>query len=131
MLTHDYEQETTFYEQLQRCPSLDLRDNRGKRHDMAFVLIGLTIGLFRKRDGNLSGLHRSMVNTNEILCLSLPIGIQPVISRAQLPRILQKVNLPVFEKLLFNRFGITLDQQEKEWFAAGRPPPMVKNCVVV
>ncbi|MEZ5040981.1 MAG: hypothetical protein R2828_13880 [Saprospiraceae bacterium] len=67
MSTHDYKQETTFYEELQNRTDIDLRDNRGKRHNLAFILPGLAIGLLRKRDGQLSSIHRSMVNMNVTL----------------------------------------------------------------
>lgn len=110
-------QETTFYKQLQNCERLDGRDNRGKRHDLAHVLIGLVLGLLRKRDGKLSSVHRSMQNLNTRLCLFLNIDNQGVISRAQLPKALEKVNLPLFEKLLFENYGATLSTEEKEWFA--------------
>ena len=62
--THTQMQETTFYEQLQNCQELDLRDPRGKVHNVAFILLGLTIGLLRNRDGCLS----SMKNKNIELC---------------------------------------------------------------
>ena len=63
MLTHSLPQEKTFYEHLQTIEGLDLRDSRGKKHDLAFVLLGVMIGLLRDRDGKLSSIHRSMVNT--------------------------------------------------------------------
>lgn len=111
------EQETTFYEQVQKAQGLDLRDNRGKRHDLAFILLGVIIGLLRKRDGNLSSIHRSMVNTHEQLCSVLKINPEKVVSRAQLPRILAKVSLDKFEAILFSHFAIKLDTEEKQWFA--------------
>jgi predicted transposase YbfD/YdcC len=117
MDTHELKQETTFYEQVQNCKGLDLRDERGKRHELAFVLLGLTIGLLRKRDGQLSSIHRSMKNTNESLCEAFGIDKKVVISRAQLPRVLQKVDLSLFEQVLFDNYGIELDEKEKEWFS--------------
>lgn len=110
-------QETTFYEQLQDCPELDLRDCRGKTHDLAFVLLGLTISLSRDRDGCLSSIHRSMQNKNIELCEFLSIDIQTVISRSHLPVLLKKVSLTAFEKLLFSYYGIQLNDKEQEWFA--------------
>ena len=95
------EQETTFYEELQNSPNIDLRDNRGKRLNLALVLVGVVIGLLRKRDGVLSSIHRSMKNNHEHLCLALGIDNEKVISRAHLPRILMKVNRWAFENLLF------------------------------
>ena len=93
-------QETTFYEEVQKAEGLDLRDNRGKRHNLAFTLLGVIIGLLRKRDGNLSSIHRSMVNTHKKLCSHLDVKIAKAVSRAQLPRILVKVSLARFEELL-------------------------------
>jgi predicted transposase YbfD/YdcC len=110
-------QETTFYEQLQNCKELDLRDNRGKRHNLAFVLLGLSLGLLRKRDGSLSSIHRSMVNKNSELCMFLEIDYQEVISRSHLPIILKKVSLCAFENLIFENYGIELSAEEKSWFA--------------
>ena len=111
------EQEKTFCEELQNCKEIDLRDNRGKRHKMWLVLLSLTLGLLRKRDGNLSSLHRSMDNTHDNLCNFLKIENEGVISRSQLPLLLQKVNLECFEKLLFKHYGIELSEEEKSWFS--------------
>ncbi len=111
------EQETTFYEEMQNHSTLDLRDNRGKRHNLALVLLGLVIGLLRKRDGVLSSIHRSMQNTQVELCAALGIDNEPVVSRAHFPRLLMKVNRIAFEDLLFQHYGIALSEQEKQWFA--------------
>ena len=117
MTTHLENEVTTFYEQLQNCEELDLRDNRGKNLNMSFNLLGLTIGLLRKRDGYLSSIHRSMQNKNAELCLFLGIENEGVVSRSHLPLLLQKVNLKSFEKLLFDNYGIVLKEKEKEWFS--------------
>lgn len=111
------EQKTTFYEEIQNHPEIDLRDNRGKRLNLALVLVGVVIGLLRKRDGVLSSIHRSMENNQAKLCAALGIDNEVVISRAHLPRILLKVNRSAFESLLFSYFGITLNAEQKEWFS--------------
>lgn len=117
MITHINHEETTFYEELQNCLELDLRDERGKLLDMPFALIGLTISLLRNRDGNLSSIHRSMKNKNQELCSFLRIAEKTVVSRSHLSILLQKVNLSVFETLLFKRYGIELSETEKQWFS--------------
>jgi hypothetical protein len=81
---------TSFYEKIKICEGLDLRDDRGKKHCLAFVLLGVLIGLFRNKDGNLSSIHRSITNTNETLCHSLNVPLRKPVSRAQLPIILKK-----------------------------------------
>ena len=117
MSTHDCDEETTFYNKLRSCPELELRDKRGLLHDLAFNLCGLILGLLRNRDGNLSSIHRSMVNNHFKTCQALNIEDQPIMSRPHLPFFLSKVNLVCFEELLFDQFGIKLSKTEKAWFA--------------
>lgn len=81
---------TSFYENIKTCENLDLRDARGKKHCLGFVLLGVLIGLCRNKDGNLSSIHRSIINTNTLLCNYLQIAITKPVSRAQLPIILKK-----------------------------------------
>jgi predicted transposase YbfD/YdcC len=112
------EQKRSFYLELQSCKELDLRDNRGKRHNLAFTLFSLCIALLRKRDGNLSSLHRSMQNKHSELCACLGIEGQRAISRSHLPVLLGKVCRAAFERLLFAHYGIELKPEERLWFAA-------------
>jgi predicted transposase YbfD/YdcC len=111
------EQETTFYEDLQKCKGLDLRDNRGKQLNLALVLLGLILGLLRKRDGTLSSIHRSMVNNHRKTCMALGVDNEDIVSRSHLPVLLGKVNRIVFEDLLLSRLGIKLNDEQKQWFA--------------
>ena len=107
----------SFYEEMQNCSALDLRDNRGKTHDLAFILLGVLLGILRRRDGTLSSIHRSMVNTNVALCYFLYIPEQPVVSRSHLPIVLQKVDVEVFDYLLFTHYGFRLSVEQKQWFS--------------
>ena len=109
--------EHSFYQEMQNCPGLDKRDNRGKTHSLAFVLVGVLLGLLRGRDGVLSSIHRSMENNNEALCMCLAIPTQQVVSRPHLPVILSKVDVEVFDNLLFNHYSFRLNANEKEWFS--------------
>lgn len=110
-------QETTFYEELQNSQDIDLRDNRGKRHDLGLILIGMILGLLRKRDGNLSSIHRSMKNKQAKICEALGVDNQKVVSRSHLPVLLGKVNREAFERLLFKHYGFQLNEQQQEWFS--------------
>ncbi len=107
----------TFFEKLQCAEGLDLRDNRGKRHDLAVVLIGLTIAILSNRDGNLSALHRHLTKRYEQLTEVLGLPLEQAVSRSQLPIILEKVAVEVFDRLLFENYGIKLSEQERRWFA--------------
>lgn len=51
---------TTFFEALQINTALDLRDIRGKRHNLALILTQFMLGLLCNRDGNMSSIHRHM-----------------------------------------------------------------------
>ena len=108
---------TTFYLDLQTSEEIDLRDNRGKRHDLGVILIGVCLSLFCKRDGNLSSIHRHMKNHYANLCSVLNIEPYKVVSRAQLPIVLSKVNLNVFESLILKYNGFKLSESEKSWFS--------------
>ena len=105
MPIHPTAQSTSFYQALQGAPDFDLRDQRGKIHDLPLILLGLTLSLLRGKDGNLSSIHRGMQHTHQGLCTFLDIEICPVVSRAHFPLVLQKVNLAVFEALLFFYYG--------------------------
>lgn len=118
MLTSLFEQGKSFYQLIQDHPELDLRDRRGKRHDLALVLTGLMLSLFRGCDGTLSGLHRSMKHLHESICQSLGVDSQDVISRSQLPIVLSKVDFSGLSKLFFEELGFELGETERSWFAA-------------
>lgn len=111
-------QDTSFFQLLSQITALDQRDNRGKRHTIALVISGLVLALCCGRDGNLSSLHRHMNHHFTALCQTLQLTNQTIISRAQLPRLLAKVNGVLLAELLFQRFGIRLTIQQKTWFAA-------------
>jgi hypothetical protein len=62
-----------------------MRDNRGKRHSLALVLMGLVAALCCSQDGNLSWLYRQMTNHVESLPVSTQLTDQKVVFLAQLP----------------------------------------------
>jgi predicted transposase YbfD/YdcC len=117
MVTHVEAQETTFFKKLQNKADLDLRDNRGKHHCVALVLLGLILALLRHRDGSLSSIHRSMKNHHAKISLILGIDNERVVSRSHLPRLLAKINRKAFEELLFEFAQIELPEFGKQWFA--------------
>lgn len=110
-------QNTTFFEKLQQTKGLDLRDERGKRHDLAVVLVGVAIALLSNRDGNLSSIHRHLENHYEKLCEVLEIEPKRAVSRSQLPLCLEKVSVEVFDRLVFENWGVKLTSEERKWFA--------------
>ena len=111
------EDNRSFFEKLQKAEGLDLRDNRGKRHELAVVLVGVTIALLSNRDGCLSSIERHLRNHYEKLVLVLKVKKRRPVSRSQLPLILEKVAVEVFDGMLFENYGIKLNKAEREWFA--------------
>ena len=108
----------SFFVKLQNAEGLDLRDNRGKKHKLAIVLVGVGLAVLSNRDGSLSSIRRHLANHYEKLVVVLGVEKQQPVSRSQLPRILEKVAVGVFDNLLFSHFGIKLDAQERKWFAS-------------
>jgi predicted transposase YbfD/YdcC len=111
------ENSRSFFQILQNADGLDLRDSRGKRHDLAVVLVGVTLAILSNRDGNLSSIQRHLKNHYEKLVTVLGVAPKRAVSRSQLPLILEQVAFQVFDKLLFESFGIKLSEGERKWFA--------------
>ncbi|WP_157816059.1 hypothetical protein [Spirosoma pollinicola] len=86
-----------------------MRDNRGKRQSLALVPTGLFAILCCGRDGNLSQLHRHMVNHFKSLLEATRLADHKSISRVQLPILLAKVNGLCFAHPLFEWCGVNLD----------------------
>ena len=104
------EQNKSFFDQLQNVEGLDLRDTRGLRHELRVVLLGVTMAILSNRDGNLSSIHRYIVNHNTRILRSINYSIHCPISRSQLPNVLENVCLKEFEGILFANFGIILSK---------------------
>lgn len=107
----------SFFQKLQKAEGLDLRDNRGKRHDVAVVLAGVTLAVLSNRDGCLSSIHRHLANYYEQLVLVLGIEKLRPVSRPQLPRILEHISVAVLDELIFSHFGVKLNEKERKWLA--------------
>ena len=80
---------TSFVTKLKRL--IDKRDNRGKRHELAFVLGGVVLAIMSGRS-YASSIHRFMKNRLKWLCQVLGYRDAQAVSRAQLPRILDGVD---------------------------------------
>lgn len=110
--------ETTFYEELQKCEGLDLRDARGRVHDLGYLLFLFLISILRGKDGNMSSIHRGMKNKHKDLCDSLSIDYNDknIISRSHLPIFLKKINGRVFSDLFERFYGVELEEEKRQWF---------------
>jgi predicted transposase YbfD/YdcC len=105
----------TFFAALQQLP--DPRDNRGKRHELAFVLCGVILAIMVGRS-RVSAIHRFLHNRFEWLRDTTHTAGVRCISRAHLPRLLAQVEWEALNALIFAHFGVHLESpQEGEWIA--------------
>src|SRR5215210_865986 len=108
---------TSFFEKLQSCDGLDLRDNRGKRHELAIILLEVVLAMLSNRDGKMSSIHRRLEFHHEQLLDFLGIELKKCVSRSHLPIVLGKVSVTELDALIFENYGIRLSQKQRKWFA--------------
>lgn len=77
----------------------------------------MTLAVLSNRDGSLSSIQRHLKNHYEKLVGFLGVEKKRGVSRSQLPLILEKVAFEVFDKLVFESFGIKLSAGARKWFA--------------
>lgn len=111
------DQDRAFFDLLNQQTDLDQRDSRGKKHSLAFVLMGVVLALLAGRDGNLSAIQRHMKNHYQALSLTLAIQATRVISRAQLPRLLAQVNYTLLAQLIQYHYGFSLPEGFASWLS--------------
>jgi predicted transposase YbfD/YdcC len=105
----------TFFAALQHLP--DLRDKRGRRHDQAFVLCGVVLAIMVGR-ARVSAIHRFLHNRFAWLREHTHVAAKRSISRAQLPRLLARVDWEALTALVFTHLGVRLEAvAEGEWLA--------------
>lgn len=105
----------TFFAALPHLP--DPRDQRGKRHDQAFVLCGVVLAIMVGRS-RVSAIHRFMRNRFAWLQEHTQTPVGRCISRAQLPRLLARVDWAALNALVFTHFEVQLEATAAgEWIA--------------
>ena len=106
----------TVFAALQQLP--DPRDKRGKRHELAFVLCGVILAIMAGRS-RVSAIHRFLRNRFAWLReLTQAASEHGCISRAQLPRLLAKVEWTTLQPLLGTYLGVQVESPAPgEWIA--------------
>src|SRR5574341_1207900 len=92
---------TSFAAKLKRLT--DKRDNRGKRHPLAFVLGGVVLAIMSGRS-YASSIHRFIKHRLKWLGRVLGYGGVQAVSRAQLPRILDGIDWTDLNELVEEHF---------------------------
>jgi len=107
----------SFIKSLESLP--DHRDNRGKRHELPFVLCSVVLAILSDRS-TLSSIHRYIENRIGFLRRVTGYSSARVISRAQLPRILASVDRAGLSERTMCHFDIFIepcaDNGEEEWY---------------
>ncbi len=103
---------------------VDKRDNRGKRHNLAFVLTGFLFAVLRSGTGlDVASIQRRMEKEHEGLSVLLGHSSKQSISDAQLRRVLAGVDYQSYNQLNQTYFGVSLSESApaaklpKEWQA--------------
>src|SRR4029453_18143757 len=105
----------TVFAALQQLP--DPRDNRGKRHELAFVLCGVILAIMAGLS-RVSAIHRFLHNRFEWLRDLTQAASVQCISRAQLPRLLARVEWTALQPVLGTHLGIHVESPAPgEWIA--------------
>ncbi len=105
---------TSFIAKLKRL--VDPRDNRGKRHELAFVLGSVVLAIMTGRS-YASSIYRFIKNKIKWLCRILDEPEAKPVSRAQLPRILAKVDWVALNEIIWVHFGFKIEVAQNEWYA--------------
>jgi predicted transposase YbfD/YdcC len=95
----------------------DLRDNRGKRHSLALVIVGFVLATLVGRQ-TLSGIHRFIVNRTAWLGELTQIEAAKPIARAHLPRLLDRLDWSALNGLVERCFGVRMEcERAQQWVA--------------
>jgi predicted transposase YbfD/YdcC len=95
----------------------DDRDNRGKRHELAFVVASVVLAILNGRS-KASSIFRYIRNRIEWLQEVTQHPEASVISRAHLPRLLARIDWVGLNRLIESHFGVQLElSATQEWVA--------------
>jgi predicted transposase YbfD/YdcC len=95
----------------------DARDNRGKRHGLAFVVAGVVLAILSGRS-KVSSIFRYLRNRIEWLREVTHSPDAGVVSRAHLPRLLARVDWVELNTLTDRHFGVQMElRAHHDWVA--------------
>ena len=105
---------TSFMAKLKQL--IDTRDNRGKRHELAFVLGSVVLAIMSGRSCA-SSIQRFIKNRIKWLRRILSNLEAKAVSRAHLPRILAKVDWEALNEIIWVHFGFKIEEEQNKWYA--------------
>lgn len=96
----------------------DSRDQRGKRHELAFVLTALLMALLRSTTAlKVAALHRAMKRDHQQIGDETGFMAPRCVSDAQLRRILQTLDYEAYNQVNALYFGVLVGPQAAGWQA--------------
>lgn len=111
----DPQKAASFVKALHSLP--DVRDNRGKRINLAFIVGAVVLAIMSGRSKP-SSIHRYIWNRADWLRKVTQMPRARLISRAHLPRLLGKVPLGALNDMVEAHFGVRLEvNEDDEWVA--------------
>ena len=114
-VTHTEADVCNFVEALRQLP--DHRDNRGKRHALAFVVAGVVCAILSGRS-KVSSIFRYLRNRIEWLREVTHYPDARVVSRAHLPRLLARLDWAELNTLIEQHFGVQMElSAHHDWVA--------------
>ena len=97
---------------------MDKRDNRGKRHELAFVLTGMLIALLRTgKRLTIASIHRWMVREHAQLVAETGYESKKPISDPQLRRVLASLDYSLYNQVNETYFGKAVSSNDSFWQA--------------
>lgn len=114
-VTHTEADVCNFVEALRQLP--DHRDNRGKRHALAFVVTGVVCAILSGRS-KVSSIFRYLRNRIEWLREVTHYPDARMVSRAHLPRLLARLDWAELNTLIEQHFGVQMElSAHHDWVA--------------
>ncbi len=114
-IAYSDESARSFVEALDQLP--DPRDNRGKRHTLSFVVVGVVLAILNGRS-KVSSHFRYIRNRLEWLRELTQQPQAQVISRAHLPRLLARLDWQELNRLIEEHFGVRIElNANQDWVA--------------
>ncbi len=94
----------------------DFRDNRGKKHNLAFVILSFFIAILSSSDKlNYLKIHRKMKQNNDFIKNITLLNAESSISYAQLKRILSKIDYQNFNSINETFFNKKIETDGLLW----------------
>lgn len=96
----------------------DFRDNRGKEHELAYIVLLFTFAMLRtEKKITIACVHRKMGENHQALLSLISKSSCKLVSYSQLKRILRKISFSNLNEIFCDYLGVKLFVENNEWYA--------------